>query len=244
MTFAEIGSARLEHEKSHGGDQPGASGKEIRHLAGDTIVHRMNVSPVTSEEMNEGLKELTELGVLRMGMTIKCPRCRWEDWHDADELRQTGACRGCGSPVPLVPETQWGYRLNPLVQHCVRHHHLAEWQAVAGLTDGLGSFFFTPSSELFFANPIDGKPERELDALCVSEGKLLLGQVKDCELKREDFHDFVKIVEVLRPDRAAIFVSEEYYTPNKDKVDRWRDEFRQQLAPFGVRGELHCLPSY
>jgi hypothetical protein len=244
MTFAEIEAAREEAEHCRDGVQQPAGGKEIEYLAGDTRVHLMNVTPVTSQEMKRGLKELVELGVLRMGMRIRCPRCRLKDWFRAEELRQAGECRGCGSPMPLAPETPWSYHLNPLVQHCVSHRDLAVWQALAGLADRPGSFFFTPSAELYFANPIDGKPKRELDVLCVTGGKLLLGEVKDRELRHADFKDFLKIAAVIRPDRAAIFVSEKDYKPHKAKVNPWRDEFQQQLARLGVRGELHCLPDY
>jgi hypothetical protein len=64
----------------------------------------------------------------------------------------------------------------------------------------MGSFFYTPSSELHFAQPINGKPKRELDVLCVTDGELLLGEVKTCALAEKYFEDFAAIAAAIRPE--------------------------------------------
>jgi hypothetical protein len=79
----------------------------------------------------------------------------------------------------VTPETSWSYDLNPLVRQCVNSRALAVWQALAEVARGLDSFFFTPSAELHFAHAINGAAKKEVDVLCVSDGKLLLGEVKE-----------------------------------------------------------------
>src|ERR1035437_6718967 len=118
------------------------------------------------------------------------PACRLQHWLNAENLRQSDSCPGCNSPMPLVPETLWSYRLNPLIHHCVNHNVLAVWHALQELSHRMGSFFYTPSSELHFAQPINGKPKRELDVLCVTDGELLLGEVKTGVLAEKYFEDF------------------------------------------------------
>ena len=74
--------------------------------------------------------------------------------------------------------------------------------------------------------------------LSVTGGKFLIGEVKDGDVEQADFEKLAAIAQVLRPDRAAMFV------PKQAKCGAWYKTFRDQLAPFGVRGELFQLPTY
>jgi len=238
MRFAEMEEIRASLEKN---GQQSTAVKEVQYLAGDTIVHMGNVTPVTQEELKQGLEELVELGVLRMCMDVRCPRCRMRHWIGIDALRHAGTCPGCGSAMSVTPETSWSYDLNPLVRQCVNSRALAVWQALAEVARGLDSFFFTPSAELHFAHTINGAAKKEVDVLCVSDGKLLLGEVKEGTLHERDFLDFAAIVTAIQPDRAAMVVNAEQFDSN---ADTWFKQFRQQLAPLNIQGELFCLPSY
>jgi hypothetical protein len=160
---------------------------------------------------------------------------------NAENLRQSDSCPGCGSAMPLVPETLWSYRLNPLIHHCVNHNVLAVWHALQEVSHRMGSFFYTPSSELYFAQPINGKPKRELDVLCVTDGELLLGEVKTGALAEKYFEDFAAIAAAIRPEQAAIFVESEFFD---EKASKWFEKFRQQLKPLGIQGRLFELTNY
>jgi hypothetical protein len=210
----------------------------IEHAGGDTSIKRIGIKPVTSEEFKDGLEDLVSLNVLQMGMYVRCPRCRMQLWVRADALRPSDSCAGCGSAVLLLPETKWHYRLNLLVRHCVNSRALAVWQALAGLAHWPNDFFYAPSSELEFLVPIGGGHFREIDVLAVTNGKLLLGEVKDGDVERSDFEKFVLIAEAIRPDRAAIFIQKGV------NVGGWFEEFRTRLAPKGISGELFELPTY
>jgi len=237
MIFADMKELRAQVET----EQQSKGAKEIQYLAGDTMVHMGNVEPVTEEELQDGLDELVRLGVFRMGMNVRCPRCRLQHWVNAENLRQSDSCPGCGSAMPLVPETLWSYRLNPLIHHCVNHNVLAVWHALQEVSHRMGSFFYTPSSELYFAQPINGKPKRELDVLCVTDGELLLGEVKTGALAEKYFEDFAAIAAAIRPEQAAIFVESEFFD---EKASKWFEKFRQQLKPLGIQGRLFELTNY
>lgn len=242
-----ISSAQMEQERAwfeqlHGYETQSAGGQtQVQYLAGDAMVQMVGFGPVTSAEFKEGLRDLVALRVLRMGMDVRCPRCRLQEWIPTDLLRQSNECSGCGASLDLLPETAWTYRLNSLIHHSVNSRVLAVWQALAELASRPGCFFFTPSSEVHFKRPINGRAKRELDVLCVTDGSLLIGEVKTGDLHVADFNEFGELAQVLRPDRAAMFVSEEHVQP---KVKEWFNEFRARLAAFGVRGELFVLPRY
>jgi hypothetical protein len=181
------------------------------------------------------------LGVFHMGMNVRCPRCRLQHWMTAQHLRQSDSCSGCYSSMPLASETPWSYRLNPLIHHCINHDVLAVWHALQELAHRMGSFFYQPSSELSFAQPIDGKTKKELDVLCVTDGELMIGEVKTGALSKKYFEELAAIAIAIRPEHAAIFVEPEFYDLQAKK---WFENFRQQLKPLGVQGELFCLPNY
>jgi ssDNA-binding Zn-finger/Zn-ribbon topoisomerase 1 len=229
--------ARLENDVK---SNPQAAAQPLEYLAGDTLVHMIGVTAVTREEFEEGLQDLVELSVMRMGTSVTCPRCRMTHWIEAERLKQADKCPGCGSAMPLVAETPWSYTLNPLVHHCVNHRVFAVWQALSYLSPRFGSFFHTPSSELYFAQPINGDPKREVDVICVTDGELLLGEVKTGGLHEKDFLDFAAITAAIRPDRAAMFIELDEF----DTAKKWFGDFRKQLDPLGIRGQLFCLPNY
>ena len=143
--------------------------------------------------------------------------------------------------MSVIPETSWSYDLNPLVRYCVNSRALAVWQALAEVARHLGSFFFTPSAELYFAQAINGAAKKEVDVLCVSDGKLLLGEVKEGTLHEGDFLEFAAIAAAIRPDRAAMFVNAEQFDSS---AETWFKQFRERLANLKIRGELFCLPNY
>jgi hypothetical protein len=241
MTFAEMETERDWFEQLHGYQKQAGLAGETDSLAGHNAVYMHGVEPVTKEDLTQGLEELVELGALRMGVDVVCPRCRLKEWMAIGALQQLNTCRGCNAPALSVPETPWSYRLNPLVHQCVNSRVLAVWLALAELANQPGSFFFTPSSELHFAQPINGGRKKELDVLCVTDGELLLGEVKAGDLHASDFEDFAKVAQVVRPDRAAVFVSKEHLS---SKAEKWFEQFSHQLVPLGVRGELFSLPDY
>jgi hypothetical protein len=237
MTFADMNELLAEIETQ----QQSKGAKEVQYLAGNTLVHISGVEPVKEEELKDGLEDLLRLGVFQMGMNMRCPRCRLQHWVSAENLRQSDSCSGCGSPMPLVSETPWSYRLNPLIHHCINHDVFAVWHALQELSHRLGSVFFKSSSELHFAQLINGKPKKELDVLCVTDGELLLGEVKTGALAEKYFEEFGAIAAAIRPEQAATFVESEFYD---DKASRWFEKFAQQLKPLGVQGQLFCLTNY
>jgi hypothetical protein len=194
--------------------------------------------PTAWLRLKEGLEELVRLDVFRMGMYVQCPRCHLQQWINADALRQFDSCPGCRSAMLLLPETAWSYQLNPLVHHCVNSRALAVWQSLAQLARWPTSFFYAPSSELLFAQPINGGSMKELDVLAVTGGQLLVGEVKDSDVEAGDFEKFAAIALAIRPDRAAMFI------PQGVNAGGWFKSFSEQLAPFGIRGEIFQLPTY
>jgi hypothetical protein len=74
----------------------------------------------------------------------------------------------------------------------------------------------------------------------VSDGKLIIGEVKDGAFDKHELDRFADAAEVIQPDRAAIFIPQDRFDT---KFQQWFSELHSRLATAGVRAEVHQLPS-
>ena len=214
--------------------------QDVRYLSGDAIVHQQGVAPLSEDEMKRGLNQLLVRNILRAGIVIRCPHCGIESWFHVDEVRQFNECAGCGKPRPLAVGAEWRYRLNSLAKRCVSARILAVLQALASIAHrSTTCFFYSPNLELH--RPQSDKAWRELDVACVSDGKLIIGEVKDGSFDQSEFNRFAEAAEMIQPDRAAIFIPQDRFDK---KVQQWFSELHSRLATAMVRAELHQLPSF
>ncbi len=214
--------------------------QDVQYLSGDTTVHQQGVRRLSEDEMRRGLNRLLALNVLRTGVVVPCPHCGIESWFHVDEVRQFNECAGCGNPRPLTVGAEWRYRINSLVKRCVSARILAVLQALASIAhSSTACFFYSPNLELF--RPDAPKAWRELDVACVSDGELIIGEVKDGAFDKHELDRFADVAEVIQPDRAAIFVPQDRFDK---KAQQWFSELRSRLATAGIRAEVHQLPAF
>jgi hypothetical protein len=220
--------------------RPQPTTEEVTYLSGDSIVHCSDITPLSEEELNDGLDWLIARNILRVGAEVRCPHCGIRSWFHLDELTQFNECSGCGNPQPISADLDWSYRLNSLVKRCVSAHVLAVLQALALLAHGsVASFFYSPSLDLYL--PSSDDVWHELDIACVRDGSLTLGEVKDGKFDQQELAGFIEVVEFIRPDRAAIFLPFEQFGRT---AKQWFEGLHSRLATVGVRAEIHQLPAF
>jgi hypothetical protein len=213
--------------------------QNVSYLAGDIIVHQHGVAPLSEDEMKRGLNDLLARNVLRAGVVVHCRHCGIESWLHIDEVQQFNECAGCGNLRPLAVDTEWLYRLNSLAKRCVSAHILAVLQALSSIAhNSTVCFFYSPSLNLY--QPGSEDIWREVDVACVSDGKLIIGEVKDGSFDKRELDRFADTAEVIQPDRAAVFVPQHRFDA---KVEQWFSELKSRLATTGVRAEAHQLPA-
>jgi|GEM_PF-5280630 len=214
-----------------------AANKITEYRSGNTIVDVSTLAPLSDDDLQAGVDRLLALNILRSGAEIRCRNCGIPTWVHVDQLRQRNECAGCGFEHAVASTIEWKFRLNTLAQRCVSQNVLAVLQALVQIADNAyHSFFYVPNVDLVLlglATPC------ELDIICVVDGKLVIGEVKDGDFDESDFERLAQIAELLRPDRAAIFVPHAYH----QKAAGWFETFRIRLNRFGVEAELHALPA-
>ena len=190
--------------------------------------------------MNRGLNDLVKLNVLRLGAYSRCELCGIETWYHVDELKQNLRCPGCGRDQSIGAQHEWYYALNSLVETGVRQGQLSVMQAFAALaSDSHGAFFYSPSLDLI-KDKIQ-EPWHEIDVPAVANGEFVIGEVKGGKIVQNDFTELAEIAEVLRPQRAIIFLPHENVSPD---VLKWTKETQTLLSPKGIRAQIFALPTF
>jgi|HubBroStandDraft_6_1064221.scaffolds.fasta_scaffold41919_3 hypothetical protein len=154
------------------------------------------------------LQNLTDSGVLQQGVRVRCTNCGSRLWREMGNIRQKITCDGCGAVVSVPVESVWHYRLNSLVRNGIALHGCVPVVlALRALCErAKDSFIYTHGVGLFKSYE-DSKPEAELDLLCISNGKLICGEVKSAasEFTLEELKKLARVAADIRADEAAIF---------------------------------------
>jgi hypothetical protein len=132
----------------------------------------------SQKDLTGALADLTERGVLLMGVQAKCLSCGYRAWHHIDDAKQTLRCGGCNAVFPMPPEQRWHYRLNSLVRAAHAEHGLLPVVLVLGqlFMDARRAFLFAPCLDLFENNKKG--PIGDLDIAVILDGQLVIGEVK------------------------------------------------------------------
>ncbi len=153
------------------------------------------------------LQSLTDCGVLQQGVRIRCINCGSRFWREMGTLQQKIKCDGCNAAVPVPVESIWRYRLNSLIRNGIALHGCVP--VISALRDlrekARDSFIYTHGIGLFkeYGDPT---PVAEMDLLCISDGKLVCGEVKSSasEFTQEELGKLARIAADIKADQVAI----------------------------------------
>lgn len=165
----------------------------------DFNAHRAGQAPwvCSQADLIHALADLTERGVLLMGVQVRCPSCGYRAWHHIDNAKQTLQCGGCNAAFPMPPEQRWHYRLNSLARAAHAEHGLLPVVLVLGqlFMDARSAFLFAPCLDLFEKD--DKGPVGDLDIAVILDGQFVIGEVKQSR-DRFDEATFAKMEGVAR----------------------------------------------
>jgi len=213
---------------------------QLNYPQGDTLVSYQGIANLTEEEMDDGLNDLIELNVLRPGAFVRCLLCGLESWYHVDDLKQEVRCPGCGHNQSIGIQQEWSYALNSLVEMGIKQGQLSVLHALTALaSQSHGSFVYSPSLELFKAS--SQQPWHEIDVPAIAKGEFVVGEVKGGDIAQKDFVELSEIAEVLRPQRAIMFLPHENVSSN---VLEWMREAQNRLSRNGIKAQIYALPTF
>jgi hypothetical protein len=157
------------------------------------------------------LQEMTGAKILQQGTISRCLHCGSRNWHELSTLEQEFKCTGCGGLVQSEVEATWYYRLNALMRGAITEHGTVA--LIGGLSKAREkarhSFMFSPGLS-FFEGYDDQSPKVEIDAICLVDGEVWIGEVKSraSEFKAVEMIKLVTEAKRLGAERAFVFALE------------------------------------
>jgi hypothetical protein len=205
ITGAPVAVAELVKEREKIAQQQAAEGlRPLEYPNGDHVYVHDGWQPLSEVEFESDLDWLVSSEILRPQYLVRCDHCGQKNFLNLNELNQAPECRGCGQRQRFSLRQDRYVTLNSLAQQSSSSGVLAVLHAFGNLQQGLTSFFFAPSLDLYLKG--QDSVWREIDIVCVIDGEFLIGEVKGGDVKKSDFEHFAETAKILRPDRASFFV--------------------------------------
>jgi hypothetical protein len=196
--------------------------EDFRKERAESIAQNPHLAPANEDEAEhsaaeaEGrlkymLQELVDSKIFQQGIVARCHQCGSRIWRELSLIKQQFECPGCGSNVRSPVEPTWYYRLNSLISKAVSEHGtVALINALAEAREkARNSFIFSPGF-VFYAHYDDKDPVSEVDAICLVDGKLWIGEVKSNarEFSSTVMSKLVADAKKLGADKAFVFAQE------------------------------------
>lgn len=221
--------------------------------------------------LTEGLKSTLEMlcgyRVFLKGYVLKCPNCASKFWYHLSEVGETFECKGCLSKNDIEVETPMAYKLNELIRKNMLHREVAPNGSISNRPDGnmtvirtllrlqaraSESFEYSPQMNLHKSYN-DVKPAGDLDIICLSKGRLFLGEAKHDSAAfklegRKSLNSLVEAVKALYPDQVVLSCTEDSTTSSQSNlnsaVEYVRDKIKDMAMPPTVEGIKLTAPDY
>jgi hypothetical protein len=162
------------------------------------------------------MDELIAKDILRRGLIFQCSRCRLAAWYDVGEVSREFKCKRCDL-VQLFSqknwkspeEPRWYYSLVETVYLCYESSSYLTALSLDKLRQQSKEAFHYICETDVKNFPKQGK-KKEIDILAISDGKLILGECKDCKPKAEDLRKYQLLQSSLnfKPDKFMLATTE------------------------------------
>jgi hypothetical protein len=203
------------------------------------------------QELTDSLDGLCREGVFHQGYSWSCKHCAYRNWTALDALRMTLECQVCHKEHNTPVNLQFDFRLNEFFATCLREHDtLSVVWALGELQrqSRASSFIFSPQMELFRKYPEGNvaKPDREIDLLCVIDGKVVIGEVKAslAEIDKQEIENLIAVASELRPDIIVICAMQGDLGKLNSKLEEVRKSVGLNIEVQGFLGNMNDIEHY
>ena len=159
--------------------------------------------------LDHSITYLCQQEILHQGHEWKCAQCYNNNWVAIADLAKTMTCEVCGRGQPAPVSDPWQFKPNAFVFEAIREHGTLPviWCLSKLANDTRQSFYFIAGQELFISAEAaeSGRPEAEIDILAVSDGRVVLCEVKSSAYDI-DIEKLAALAFRIRPDRVILAV--------------------------------------
>ncbi len=147
-----------------------------------------------SDELPTEAFDLLEKGLLERGFLLSCTSCSYKLWYPAERVGQTFECARCFQSQVYNSNPLWLYKLPEVIFQGFKDNMHVPLLALNYLRQrSQHSFEWVPDSDVY-RQAGDDKSHRNLDILCIVDGKFYVGEAKsndEIETKQFSFYEEV-----------------------------------------------------
>jgi hypothetical protein len=162
-----------------------------------------------SDKLPEEALDLLKKNLLERGFLLKCSSCSFNSWYPAEHVGQTFECARCFQAQVYESNPLWLYKLPEVI-----FQGFEDNMQVPLLTLGYlkhmshHSFEWVPDSNIYWIE--NGKElHRNVDILCICDGKLYVGEAKsNDEVKADQFSFYEEVCRRVAIDGIVFATSE------------------------------------
>jgi hypothetical protein len=201
-------------------------------------LHLKNVG-VVQKYLEANLKDTLELlinkKVFYQVYQWRCPYCGHKNTLAFDHMKNTVDCEICNEEHHAPIDLEWKYKLNAFVYRSLcEHNGLTVLWALGHLQNryARNSFYYLPEVDLFLEqdNP-DNKNKREIDILCILEGKFYAVEVKLSAIsffqESDSIKKFTEKIKLIQPDIA--FLVFEQYCDSEAEIESTKQKLKKVI---------------
>jgi hypothetical protein len=196
------------------------------------------VPPETKKYMNsvadflpEEALHLLDRGILERGFKLRCSTCSYHAWYPADHVGQTFECARCFKTQVYRSNPLWLYKLpEVLFQGFAHNMHVPLLTLYYLKRKSQQCFEWIPDSDVFWVAGSEEK-HRNVDILCLSDGRLYLGEAKSIdEIDREQFSFYEDICKRVPVDGIVFATSKfQWNRATLQRIEQLKATFSEEI---------------
>lgn len=201
-------------------------------------------------DLQRSLGFLLQRGILFRGHEWVCEACRHRNWRGIDALQEVLACEVCGENHLLPAGVTLDFQMNEFLATCLREHDtLSVAAALCTLRQrARHCFLYAPQTALYDRYP-DGPRAaitRELDVVCISDGKLIIGEAKisSALIARSDIEDLAAAAVAVNADIAVLAAMQGDPQTMKTKLTELKDRLPEHIQAASILSPWDDLPAF
>jgi hypothetical protein len=187
--------------------------RALHHLHLREVLGKMILSETqkyfdtVSDELPSEAFSLLQKGWLERGFHLKCQACSFHSWYPAQHVGQTFECTRCFQAQVYDSNPLWLYKLPEVIFQGFEDNMQVPILALSYLKRmGKHYFEWVPDSNVYL--PPEGKvPYKNIDILCICDGKFYVGEAKSSdEIDKDQFSFYEQICKKVAVD-GVIFAT-------------------------------------
>ena len=192
------------------------------YLKFDDIVSFIKEPLISREQIDQFIED----GILFRGFILKCSNCNNSEWYSLNKINESFECTRCYA-IQLISYKNWRdpfepsifYKLNEVLFQGLSHNMLYPILTLNYIKESTNdSFLYSP--EIIVENKKSPNETFECDIVCISDGELIIGEVKQNEELPQKLNLYNSISNKLNAQFVLSTFAENWSFKNMNKVNR------------------------